>query len=118
MYYENVGGIHFEAAFNNLRAHGRIAICGMISQYHDANPTNTVNLMKTVYNFQRIEGFVCTPWLTGQKGAFLSDMSKWMGEGKVNMEETFFDGIDQWPHAFNSLFTGKKTGKVVVRIAH
>jgi hypothetical protein len=27
-YFENVGGFHFEAAFNSLRKNGRIAVCG------------------------------------------------------------------------------------------
>ena len=30
MYFENVGGIHFDAAFRSLRTKGRIAICGCI----------------------------------------------------------------------------------------
>lgn len=118
MYYENVGGIHLEAAFNNLNPHGRIAVCGMISQYHDKAPTNRLNLMKMIYTFQRIEGFVCTPWLTGRKGNFLKDMSQWWNEGKVSIEETFFEGVSEWPRAFNALFTGQKKGKVVIRIHH
>jgi NADPH-dependent curcumin reductase CurA len=28
MYFENVGGMHFEVAFNSLRNGGRMAICG------------------------------------------------------------------------------------------
>jgi hypothetical protein len=31
MYFENVGGMHFEAAFKALRRGGRIAVCGTIS---------------------------------------------------------------------------------------
>ena len=31
MYFENVGGAHFEAAFNSLRPGGRIAVCGGIA---------------------------------------------------------------------------------------
>lgn len=117
MYYENVGGIHLEAAFANLRPHGRIAICGMISQYNDkVAALNKLPLMNAIYTFQRIEGFVCAPWLTGMKGNFLADMSKWVKEGKIKTEETFFEGVDQWPLAFQSLFSGEKLGKVVVRV--
>ena len=56
------------------------------------------------------------PWLSGQKGKFLEDMSKWLEEGKIVVEETHFSGVEQWPMAFQSLFTGKNTGKVVVDI--
>ena len=118
MYFENVGGMHLEAAFANLRVKGRIALCGMISQYNDAIPElNKLLLMKMIYGQQRIEGFMCMPWLSGQQGHFLADMSGWLKEGKLQVEETFFDGIEQWPVAFQSLFTGANTGKVVVRVA-
>ena len=69
-----------------------------------------------IYTFQRIEGFVCVPWLSGKKGNFLADMSQWIQQGIIKTPETFFDGIEQWPHAFQSLFTGAKRGKVVVRV--
>ena len=37
--------------------------------------------------------------------------------GAITFEETLFDGIEQWPMAFQSLFTGGNTGKVVIRTA-
>jgi NADPH-dependent curcumin reductase CurA len=54
------------------------------------------------------------PWLSGQQGNFLEDMSGWLAQGKIVVEETHFSGIDQWPFAFRSLFTGSNTGKVVI----
>jgi hypothetical protein len=33
---------------------------------------------------------MCMPWLSGQQGSFLSDMGKWLKEGKVQVEETTF----------------------------
>jgi len=119
MYFENVGGIHFDAAFGSLRPKGRIAVCGGISSYNEkSSPSVKVDIMKMIYTFQRIEGFVCTPWLFGEKGNFLADMSKWIKQGNVKVEETFYDGIESWPAAFQSLFvnTHRNTGKVVVRV--
>lgn len=118
MYFESVGGMHFEAAFAQLRPHGRIAVCGEIAEYGSENPNlSSISLMKMIYTFQRIEGFVCGPWLRGEKGNFIVDMSKWIKEGKVIMqEESFTDGLENWPIAFRSLFTGANIGKVVVRV--
>lgn len=116
MYFENVGGMHWDAALSTLRPHGRVAICGGISEYNNPEQTpQQIYPMKLVYTFQRIEGFMCMPWLTGKRGNFLPDMAKWLKEGKLKAEETFFDGIDSWPLALQSLFTGKSVGKVVVR---
>ena len=116
MYFENVGGMHFDAAFASLRPHGRIAICGGISQYNDKPALNSINPMQMVYTFQRIEGFVCFPWLSGKKGNFLRDMHTYLREGKLVAQETYFDGVETWPTAFQALFTGANVGKVVVRV--
>ena len=59
---------------------------------------------------------MCLPWLSGKKGNFLKDMGGWLAEGKVQVEETVFDGIESWPMAFQSLFTGVNTGKVVIKM--
>ena len=104
-----------------LRPHGRIAVCGVISKYNDAELSfNKIDIGSMIYSFQRIEGFVASPWLRRQRGDFLRDMSQWIQEKKVIPDETFFEGIEQWPLAFQSLFVrgnASKSGKVVVRIA-
>ncbi len=117
MYFENVGGMHFEAAMELLRPRGRVAVCGMISDYNTKGHASQVFYpMKMIYTQQRIEGFICHDWLTGRKGNFLPDMRRWLDEGKVKVQETFFDGMENWALAFQSLFTGKNVGKVVIRL--
>jgi len=117
MYFENVGGIHFDAAFATLRSRGRIALCGGISEYNNSAPTpTTFQPLKMIYTQQRIEGFLAGDWLQGAKGNFLVDMNNWFREGKLQVQETVSDGIESWPLAFQSLFTGANVGKVVVRV--
>jgi NADPH-dependent curcumin reductase CurA len=126
MYFENVGGMHFETAMSALRSQGRIAVCGCIANYNkntsaeagslDESVLNKINIADMIYSAQRIEGFVCMPWLSGAKGNFLKDMSRWLKEGKISVQETFHEGIEQWPVAFQSLFTGANKGKVVIRL--
>ena len=117
MYYENVGGIHFEAAFESLRPGGRIAVCGGISQYNDEDFTPIAfDPTRMIYPCLRIEGFMCMPWLSGQQGNFLETMHKLLREGKLKQEETIFEGLDSFGEAFQALFTGKNTGKVVVHV--
>jgi hypothetical protein len=31
----------------------------------------------------RAQGFMCMPWLSGQKGSFLREMHTWLRDGKV-----------------------------------
>jgi NADPH-dependent curcumin reductase CurA len=69
-----------------------------------------------IYSSQRVEGFISSTWLSGKKGNWLADMHKWLSEGKINVKETTTEGIENWPHAFISLFEGANIGKVVVKI--
>merc|ERR1711935_470400 len=99
--------MHFEAAMSCLRPMGRVAVCGVISTYNAARPEpNQIHITNMIYNKQRIEGFECSPWLSGRKGNFLTDMASYVTDGKVKVEETFFDGIESFGTAFQSLFVG------------
>jgi NADPH-dependent curcumin reductase CurA len=115
MYFENVGGMHFDAALECLRQRGRVAVCGFINEYHHNQGLKLqFDAVSLLYKQQRIEGVLCFPWL--YEGKFVADMSKFLQEGKILAQETYFDGIEQWPLAFISLFTGANIGKVVVRV--
>ena len=119
MYFDNVGGMHFEAAFQSLRTGGRIAVCGGISQYNSGIGLGggglTINPLQMIYTCQRIEGFLSTPYL--KDGAFLAKMREWLDSGKISRpDETVFKGIDAFVEAFTSLFTGANTGKVVLMV--
>ena len=120
-YFENVGGDHFQAAMNNMQEYGRIAVCGAISKYNakeDSATGEPVALRALIYKSIRMEGFLCRRWLQAQKGNFLEDMSKWYREGLVTKQETVYNGIEEWPKAFHSLFVegNSNQGKVVVRV--
>ena len=119
MYFENVGGIHFDAAFASLRLKGRIAICGSISTYNNAGarPTNAIDISAMIYTQQRIQGFLCGEYLKGSKLSFFEDINKMYKAGDLCVpEETVFKGLEKWPDAFATLFTGAKMGKVVVKL--
>ena len=48
IYFENVGGKMLDAVLLNMRIHGRIAVCGMISQYNQDHPEGVHNLMYVI----------------------------------------------------------------------
>lgn len=118
MYFENVGGIHFAAAMNCLRPRGRIGICGIISQYTEAEAAPTPFYPgRMIYTSQRIEGFISRTWLGDKDSPWLQCMHKWYRDGTIShIQETVSNGIDSWPTAFESLFTGANMGKVVIKL--
>ena len=59
VYFENVGGEHLTAALNNMKDHGRIAVCGMIAQYNDTAPRpGPANLAQIIMKKLKSEGFI------------------------------------------------------------
>jgi len=59
LYFDNVGGDHLAGAIDNMKAHGRIVCCGMISGYNDEEPQpGPSNLFKIIGKQVRLEGFI------------------------------------------------------------
>ena len=58
IYFENVGGETLDAVLLNMRVHGRIAVCGMISQYNLDQPEGVKNLMCLIYKHIHMTGFI------------------------------------------------------------
>ncbi|CAI8608312.1 unnamed protein product [Vicia faba] len=57
IYFENVGGKTLDVVLLNMRVHGRIPACGMISQYNLTQPEGVMNLANLVYKWIQMEGF-------------------------------------------------------------
>jgi hypothetical protein len=116
VYFDNVGGDHLEAALGALRRSGRVAICGMISEYAALEPPHGPgNLMLAVTKGLTIRGFRASghtqllPEMTRQAGA-------WIRDGRLRCRETIVDGLPQAPVALAGLLRGDNTGKTLVRI--
>lgn len=120
MYFENVGGMHFDAALACMKQNGRIAVCGCISQYNSPGALgsvgNHVNIGALIYAQIRVEGFICARWLFEETGKCRRDMARYIKEGKVKITETETEGMENWGSAFASLFTGANNGKVCVKV--
>ena len=59
IYFENVGGKMLESVLLNMREFGRIAVCGLISQYNLDVPEGVHNLFNLIIKRIRMEDFWC-----------------------------------------------------------
>lgn len=117
VYFDNVGGDHFQAAIELARPFARMAICGMISQYNDTEPRpGPNNVIQIVGKQLQIRGFIVSTHADMQP-QFLTDMATWIKSGQMKFEETVMEGIENAPAAFMGLFSGQNKGKMLVKLS-
>ncbi|KAL8200473.1 hypothetical protein R6Q57_011812 [Mikania cordata] len=117
IYFENVGGKMLDAVLSNMRVHGRIAVCGMISQYNLNQPEGINNLMLMILKRIRMEGFLVLDY-HHLYPKYFDMILPLIEEGKITYVEDIVEGLDNAPAALVGLFSGKNVGKQVVAIAH
>jgi NADPH-dependent curcumin reductase CurA len=116
VYYENVGGVHLEAALEHMNKNGRLVMCGMISQLNAREPApGPTNLIYVVGKRLTMKGFIVSDHYD-KLMQFYADMGKWIAEGKIKWKETIVDGIENAPRAFIGLFKGENFGKMIVKV--
>ncbi|WFF42768.1 NADP-dependent oxidoreductase [Salinicola endophyticus] len=116
VYYENVGGPLLDAALANLRDHARIAVCGLIDRYNDAQAGDGPrNLNRLLFRKARMEGFIVAEhW--AHYPTFLAEVAPRVAAGEVRYRETVVEGLERTPEAFLKLFSGDNEGKMLVRL--
>ena len=114
--FENVGGPIMEAVFARLNLRARVALCGLISGYNDADPPpgprSFGNLLR---NRVLLRGFIVLDHLDRGPEA-VSEIGGLLAEGRLHPLETVVEGFDRLPTAINMLFDGQNTGKLVVKV--
>jgi NADPH-dependent curcumin reductase CurA len=116
VYFDNVGGDHLEAALDAFKRHGRAALCGAIAGYNATErPAGPDNMMNTITRSLTLQGFTVGDH-TATYPEFIREMSGWFTAGKIAVDETVVDGIENTVDAFLDLLRGANTGKMVVRV--
>ncbi|MEO6245030.1 MAG: NADP-dependent oxidoreductase [Opitutaceae bacterium] len=117
VYFDNVGGDTLEAALGALRLHGRIIACGGISGYNDPKPQpGPANLFNMITKRLTMKGLIVRDWLD-RRSEFEQEVGGYFKAGRLKNKETVVVGLDQAVGAFLGLFSGKNTGKMVVKLA-
>ena len=116
VYFENVGGAHLEAALQHMNTSGRIAACGMISQYNATAPApGPRNLGLVIGKRLTLQGFIVSDH-AGRQPQFAADMGQWLAAGRIKWQETVVEGLERAPQALIGLFKGENAGKMLVKI--
>ncbi len=116
VFFDNVGGDILNIALTRLRMNARIVICGAISQYNNTTevkgPSNYLSLL---VNRASMQGMVVFDYAKDYQKAAM-DMGTWMAEGKLLAKEDVYEGIENFHDTFMRLFSGKKLGKLILKV--
>ncbi|XP_052007130.1 prostaglandin reductase 1-like isoform X2 [Xyrauchen texanus] len=115
-YFENVGGHFSSVAISQMKAFGRIAVCGGISLYNDTIPqTGPYPHLPMIFKQLKMEGFLVGRWEHKNEES-LRRMLTWMQEGKLKCREHVTYGFENMPAAFMGMLQGENIGKAIVKV--
>ncbi len=115
-YFENVGGEVMDAAFRVLNPFSRVALCGMISDYNATEAYGTKMMRSLLVNRVKLQGFIVFDRQDLYVRA-VSQLAKWVSQGKIKYNETIAEGLESAPKAFIGLLKGQNLGKQLVKLA-
>jgi len=118
VFFDNVGGETLDTVLTLMNTHGRIVVCGMISQYN-GEVYHFKNLAEVLTKELKVEGFIILGHMTSPEfmGRFTKDIFGWIKEGKLKYASHITKGIENVPSAFVGLLKGKNVGKQVIKVA-
>jgi NADPH-dependent curcumin reductase CurA len=116
VYFDNVGGDMLDTLLTRMALHGRIVICGAISQYNSTTGVKgPSNYMSLLVNRARMEGMVVFDYAQRFPEA-MREMAGWIKSGQLKSREHIVQGIESFPEALLKLFHGENTGKLVLQV--
>jgi NADPH-dependent curcumin reductase CurA len=115
IYFENVGGLIFDAVLPLLNAYARIPLCGYISEYDESASYGVRNLRFLLVSRARLQAYIISehPEIWDEA---ITDLSDWLIAGKLHYHETICQGLEHAPAAFIGMLKGRNLGKQLVKL--
>ena len=115
-FFDNVGGPILDAVLDNLAMHARVTICGAISQYDNMDAVVGPSMyLRLAERQSRMEGFAYFHF-ADRIPAAMDELSAWVSDGSISLNETVLEGIERFPEALEVMFTGGNLGKLLVKV--
>jgi len=115
VYWENVGGRVQEAAFELLNPFARVVMCGMVSQYNEAELPPGPNLGFVVGKRVLIQGMIVSD-KPERFAEWRALAAPWVADGTLRYRQDEIDGLEKAPAALAGILGGQNFGKLLVRV--
>lgn len=118
VYFDNTGGMILGSALFRMNVGGRIACCGVVSQYDTASPEPGPKGIPGLLINKRIamRGFLVFDFADRYAQA-RADLSGWLDSGELKNLTDEVQGLEAAPEAFVDLLSGGNIGTRIVRVA-
>jgi len=115
VYFDNVGGEMLDTLLLQMNPHGRVVVCGMISQYSATEPYCMRNLRAVLVNRLKLQGMIVFDW-KDRYGEALKALGGYFAEGRLQYRESVVQGLENAPRGLMDLLSGKNFGKQLVKL--
>ena len=117
VFFDSVGGETLNTALSRVNRHGRVVVCGAISQINEAElPAGPSNYLQLLAKSARMEGFTTLDFASRYDEA-RADLARWIREGQIHYRDDIVEGLDEAPAHLLRLFSGAHRGKLLVKLA-
>jgi hypothetical protein len=115
VYFDNVGGVVLDQVLARIAQGARVVLCGAISSYNDAHrPPGPANYLNLIQRRASMRGFLALDhW--GRFAEIKDALQGWVEAGEIRYRTEVFTGLESAVDALHALFTGRNTGKIVIR---
>jgi hypothetical protein len=113
--FENVGGEILDTTLRLMNLRGRIAICGLISDYNAKEPYGVKMFRSILVNRLKVQGMIVFDWLQRYPEANQALLDLVVG-GKLKYRESILEGIENAPKGLIGLLKGENFGKQLVKL--
>jgi hypothetical protein len=114
--FENVGGEILDTVLRVMNFRGRIAICGLISDYNAKEPYGVKMFRAILVNRLKVQGMIVFDWQARYAEANQGLMELVLA-GRLKTRESIVDGIENAPKGLIGLLKGENFGKQLVKLA-
>jgi NADPH-dependent curcumin reductase len=114
--FENVGAAVLDATLDRMNEGGRIALCGLIGQYHSGAAYAYRHIGRVLDRALQLRGFRIDDHIALHEQA-RNDLTVWLEAGVLRPWETVAHGLEQAPAAFVGMLQGRGLGKTLVQVS-
>jgi NADPH-dependent curcumin reductase CurA len=118
VYFDNTGGMILGSALFRMNPGGRIACCGVVSQYDTSSPEPGPRGIPglLINNRIKMEGFLVFDFAEKYEKATV-EILEWIESGDLKILTDKVDGLEAAPKAFVDLLAGGNIGTRIIQLS-